>query len=123
MTVSSAPIVLQDSTMVHRYPTGALLLLIAGINLLWVGSAHAALGGDAASVLADGIAAQGIVHAVIRQQYDIEEFTADAGVQLREYLNRAGVVFAVSWTGPVLPDLERLLGTHFAAYTEGLAAL
>jgi hypothetical protein len=123
MTVSSAPIVLQDSTMVHRYPTGALLLLIAGINLLWAGPAHAALGGDAASVLADGVASKGTVNAVIRQQYDIEEFTADTGVQVREYLNRDGVVFAVSWTGPVLPDLQRLLGTHFAAYTEGLAAL
>src|ERR1700675_3766602 len=102
MTVSSAPIVLQDSTMVHRYPTGALLLLIAGINLLWVGSAHAALGGDAASELADGIASTGIENAVIRQQDDIEEFTAGTGVQEREYLNRDGVVFAVSLTGPVL---------------------
>jgi hypothetical protein len=123
MTVSSARIVLQDSMMIHRYPAGGLLLLMAGINLLRVGSAHAALGGDAASVLADGIASKGTVNAVIRQQYDIEEFTADTGVQVREYLNRDGVVFAVSWTGPVLPDLERLLGTHFAAYTEGLAAL
>ena len=109
--------------MVHRCPTGALLLLIAGINLLWAGPAHAALGGDAASVLADGVASKGTVNPVIRQQYDIEEFTADTGVQVREYLNRDGVVFAVSWTGPVLPDLQRLLGTHFAAYTEGLAAL
>ena len=42
---------------------------------------------------------------------------------MREYLDRAGNVFAVSWSGPVLPDLQRLLGAHFAQYTAALAAL
>lgn len=109
--------------MPHRYPTGTLLLLVAGISLLWVGPVHAGLGGDAASVVADGAASKGSVNSVTGQQYDIEEINADTGVQVREYLNRDGVVFAVSWTGPVLPDLQRLLGIHFAAYTAALAAL
>jgi hypothetical protein len=74
-------------------------------------------------VLADAVASKGTVNTVVRQQYDIQEFTADSGVRVREYLNREGVVFAVSWSGPVLPDLQRLLGTHFAEYTAALAAL
>jgi hypothetical protein len=109
--------------MTHRRPSGALLLLITGINLLWVGPACAGLGGDEASALADGVASKGTVSAVIRQQYEMQEVSTDTGVQVREYLNRDGMVFAVSWTGPVLPDLQRLLGTHFAAYTTALAAL
>jgi len=74
-------------------------------------------------VLADGAASKALVNSVIGQQYDIQEINADTGVRVREYLNRDGVVFAVSWAGPVLPDLQRLLGTHFAAYTTALAAL
>jgi hypothetical protein len=101
----------------------ALLLLTVGINPLWVGSAHAALGGDSASVLADGAELHGVVNSVISQQYDIQEITADTGMRVREYVNRDGIVFAVSWTGPVLPDLQRLLGTHFVEYTTALAAL
>ena len=33
----------------------------------------------------------------------------------------AGVVFAVSWRGPVLPDLNALLGGYFKAFQEDLA--
>jgi hypothetical protein len=123
MTVFSGALVLQNPMMTHRCPMGALLLLIVGINLLWVEPARAGLGGDAASVLADGAAFKGIVNSAIRQQYDIREINADTGVRVREYLNRDGMVFAVSWAGPVLPDLQRLLGTHFAAYTTALAEL
>ena len=35
---------------------------------------------------------------------------------VREYVDGSGNVFAVGWDGPVLPDFERLLGSHFAAY-------
>ena len=31
---------------------------------------------------------------------------------MREYVNAEGVVFAVSWKGPVLPDLGALLGSY-----------
>ena len=43
--------------------------------------------------------------------------------RVREFLNRDGVVFAVAWTGPVMPDLQRLLGGSFPAYTAALRAL
>ncbi len=94
-----------------------------GITPLWVGSAHAALGGDAAGVPADAAELHGAVNTEIRQQYAIQEISAESGMRVREYLSRDGVVFAVSWSGPVLPDLQRLLGAHFAEYSAALKAL
>ena len=114
---------LQNRRMIFRSVKRALLLLTVGISPLWVGSAHAALGGDSASVLADGAELHGVVNSVISQQYDIQEITADTGMRVREYVNRDGVVFAVSWAGPAPPDLQRLLGAHYMEYTTALAAL
>jgi hypothetical protein len=42
------------------------------------------------------------------------------GVTLRHYVNPAGLVFAVGWQGPVLPDFRRLLGAAFQPYSEAL---
>ena len=39
----------------------------------------------------------------------------DSGTEVREYANAEGIVFAVSWNGPFLPDLRALLGSHFSA--------
>jgi hypothetical protein len=108
--------------MIHRSIKCAVLLLMVG-SPLCVGSAHAGLGGDAASALADGFELHGTVNSMNLAQYDIQEITADSGLRVREYVNRDGVVFAVSWAGPVLPDLQRLLGTHYVEYTTALAAL
>jgi hypothetical protein len=114
--------VLQNSSMIRRSIRRAVWLLVVGHPLCAV-SAHAGLGGDAASAIADGSELHGIVSTISLPQYDIQEITAEAGMRVREYVNRDGIVFAVSWTGPVLPDLQRLLGTHYVEYTAALAAL
>jgi hypothetical protein len=93
------------------------------VSPFWVGCAHAALGGDAASVLADRVDMHGSVQDEIRQQYAVQEISAATGVIVREYMSRDGIVFAVCWSGPVQPDLRRLLGTYFTAYTAALTAL
>ncbi len=114
--------VVQNSNMIHR---GAMrILLLAGLGILppWTDTARAALGAGAASVAVDGAELHGTVHTYSRQFYDVDEIAAD-GMRVRQYLNRDGVVFALSWAGPVLPNLQRLLGTHFEAYTAALAAL
>lgn len=38
------------------------------------------------------------------------------GVRIDEYTAANGQVFAVTWQGPVKPDLESLLGPRFQAY-------
>jgi hypothetical protein len=44
-------------------------------------------------------------------------------MHVREYLNRDGIVFAVAWSGPAMPDLQRLLGPYFEEYTTALTSL
>ena len=109
--------------MAPRPAAFAVLFAVLGAAPPWAGRAQAALGGDAASVRADAAELQVAATTEPRQQYDVEEISAAAGVRVREYLTRDGVVFAVSWSGPVMPDLQRLLGEHFAEYTAALKAL
>jgi hypothetical protein len=122
MTVSGEQVVLQNPRMIRRI-NRALLLLIIGANPLHSGVARAGLGADAAGVLTDAALLHGTVTTASARQFEIEEITADSSIRVREFLNRSGVVFAVSWSGPVMPDLQPLLGAHFAAYRAGLAAL
>jgi hypothetical protein len=114
--------VLQNPAMIRPAIKRAVLLMMVGSPLVG-GSARAGLGGDAASTLADGSDLHGVVNTISLPLYAVQEITADSGLRVREYVNRDGVVFAVSWTGPVLPDLQRLLGTHYVEYTTALAAL
>jgi hypothetical protein len=87
-----------------------------------VAPVRAALGGDAASVASDAEALHGVIHSTPLQQYDIHEITSDNGMRLREYQNRSGVVFAVVWSGPAMPDLQKLLGASYQTYTTAVAA-
>jgi hypothetical protein len=120
MTVRA--IVLHNARMVARAVTHALWLLILGTSTLRVELAHASLAGDAASVSSDADALHGVLQASILPQFQILQIVTDNGMQVREFLNRDGIVFAVTWAGPVVPDLQQLLGTQFAAYTTALAA-
>jgi hypothetical protein len=106
-----------------RFIKRVLLLTVIGINPLWVGSVYAGLGSNTASVLDDASALNGAISIEIRQQYSIRDISAETGMHVREFLNHDGVVFAVSWNGPALPDLQQILGTHFAEYSAALASL
>ena len=87
------------------------------------GAAHAALGGDAASVEADRVAMKGeAVASVANELYAVRELQAATGTSVKEYLSPGGVVFAVSWSGPALPDLRQLLGAQFDVYTAAARA-
>jgi hypothetical protein len=109
--------------MIDRCSGHLAAILALAIGALCAGPARAGLGGDMASVRSDADQLQGVVHITLLQQYDIHEITAGSGMRVREFLNRDGVVFAVAWTGPVMPDLQRLLGGSFPAYTAALRAL
>jgi hypothetical protein len=52
--------------------------------------------------------------------YDVSANQLPNGTTVREYAVN-GVVFAVSWHGPFLPDLRELLGRHFATLTDETA--
>lgn len=98
-----------------------LFFIALGVSLLGLSPARAALGGDAASITSDATAWHGVDRTTLLQYYDVHEISIDNGMRVREYSNRNGVIFAVTWSGPVIPDMQRLLGTSFAAYAAALA--
>jgi hypothetical protein len=109
--------------MISRQLRYVVLSAGAVLNLLCMRPAAAALGGDAASVLADAHELQGTAHSILLTQYVLHEINTDSGMRVREFLNQDGIVFAVAWSGPVVPGLKGLLGPRFAAYSHALAAL
>jgi hypothetical protein len=106
--------------MTHRQAAHAAAVFF--ISTWWVGSAQASLGGDTASVMSDAEELHGVVQQSALGQFELREIASDNGMQVREFLNRAGVVFAVPWQGPVMPDLHQLLGAHFPVYAAALGA-
>jgi len=91
--------------------------------LLQALGAWAVLGGSATTVTQEGqpLATNG--RALAQQNHGVQQqsiLTAQ-NVTVTEY-SSGGVVFAISWTGPVMPDLSQLLGTYFSQYTTKLPA-
>ena len=100
------------STMLIRAGLPAIALL--GVAL--AAPSHAALGGDVASVAKDSASIKAARLVTPFAAYDLHESTTPDGMRLREYVDRAGRVFAVSWQGPRSPDVSALLGTHAAHF-------
>ena len=48
--------------------------------------------------------------------YTIQTVRLETGTVIHEYSSANGVVFAVDWRGPLLPDLSELLGSHFTEF-------
>lgn len=46
----------------------------------------------------------------------------ESGTTVREYLDTAGTVWAVTWSGPFLPDLRTVLGGWFPAFVQAQSA-
>jgi len=51
--------------------------------------------------------------------YTVHEAQLETGTVVREYAGASGQVFAVTWRGPVLPDLNQWLGGYFGAFKQG----
>lgn len=95
-------------------PTLALTVaLLAGQAMV---PARAGLGDTVASVQSDRLSMKGQLRATPGPGYSVQEITAAAGTVVREYVSSSGVVFAVSWNGPAMPDLKQTLGTYFTQY-------
>lgn len=82
-------------------------LIAAGLLAAAAGTAWATLGeAPAAGATRTPVAGTG---------YSVAERHLDTGTTVREYVDAGGTVFAVSWSGPYLPDLQQLLGQSFDA--------
>lgn len=53
--------------------------------------------------------------------YEVVEVILENGTSVTEYSRADGLVFAVAWSGPVLPDLKVLLGAYFQTFQQETA--
>lgn len=83
-------------------------------------SAQASLGNNAASVHADQTYFKSMLRSTTNSAYSVQELKAPTGVVVREYVSPAGKVFAVSWQGPVRPDLQQILGSYFQTFIQAV---
>jgi hypothetical protein len=85
-------------------------------------SLSASLGRDATSVREDQAEMQGTLRTSSADSYTLHEIQTPTGVAVKEYASPVGKVFAVTWKGPVHPDLRQLLGPYFDEYTQAVQA-
>ena len=97
------------------------LKLLGCLGLVYATSALASLGGPphprpntAAAPIPKAAQAASVVPAGA-QPFTDSVITDGGGGVTHEYVNTQGVVFAVRWSGPVLPNFQALFGTHFSA--------
>lgn len=89
--------------------TAALsLAAVFGTLSGWSSSAQAALGQPVVRLSTSGVASA----------WSFQHQTLETGTRVREFFTAEGTVFAVTWQGPVLPDLTILLGTYFSQYAQ-----
>jgi hypothetical protein len=110
--------------MSHRISRAARALpAFVSLAFVWLTSpASASLGGDADSVSADSVEFKGQRLRTAMLQFDRHDITTGSGTVVHEYLSRAGKVFAVTWQGPMPPDLRQLFGSYFEPFRSAAAA-
>jgi hypothetical protein len=76
------------------------------------------LGATQDTIQADQIRFKGLHSRHIAWQMTTHEITLADGSGIKEYVNAAGQVFAVSWRTRLKPNLQVLLGAHYAALSD-----
>lgn len=99
--------------------------------LLWLGfglvssatSVSAALGNSRDMIGSTNVSAAGkVITYFSGKSYSVHSYTDRTGVNIKEFSRADGMIFAVSWYGPSLPDMRDLLGSYFNEYTQYLSA-
>lgn len=91
--------------------------IIGCAALLVPASAQAALGAPFTSIAADQAQLRASIQVTARPAYAVHELSLPSGTAVREFVASSGLVFAIAWNGPSMPDLRQLLGSYFADYT------
>lgn len=88
----------------------ALVFLVVSVP------AAATLGEDVTSVRADQTQMEATLQVTSAAKFAVHEIQLPSGTVVKQYVSPAGMVFAVSWQGPSLPDLQQVLGRYFEQY-------
>jgi hypothetical protein len=94
----------------------------AAFALLGPGMASATLGEPAASVQTDVQELRGSIKEADHGSYREHEIQLPSGTVVREYSGLDGIVFAVTWQGPFMPNLRQTLGRYFDTYAAAAKA-
>jgi hypothetical protein len=98
--------------------TLAVLLILA----LYAVPAWAVLGEYESSVTLDQQYTRGEDRVTAGQGYKLHQITSPNGLVVSEYISPQGRVFAVSWRGPFIPNLQQLLGTYITQVQQAAQA-
>jgi len=93
-------------------------LLMAAVIPATAFPARAALGGDASTIQSDQVHMQGTRRIIPADSYTVHEIQGASGTVVREYFSSQGIVFAVSWHGPWMPDMRQIMGSYFEQYSQ-----
>jgi hypothetical protein len=111
--------------MKHSSRVGRVLGTALGTALL-AGSvtlpAFASLGGDASSVETDTAQMKGQARAVAAGGYTVNQITLPSGTVVNEYVSADGMVFAVTWKGMRVPNLQQTLGVYYQQFLAASSA-
>lgn len=102
-----------------RIPHYVIATHLAMLALAAATSVHAQLGatGRAGSASQDDI-----MHQAQGGLVRYHETTDAHGIVVRQYVDSGGGVYAVSWHGPAMPDVQSLLGEYFDTFRQGASA-
>lgn len=100
-----------------RAPLLSLVLLTsAGAAMATLGQAPSARPATSTSAPAPVAKMSATAPVAPPSSYTLHEVQLENGTTVLEYATPAGLVFAVAWRGPVLPDLSALLGGYFNTF-------
>ena len=101
-----------------RFPVSCLCAMLLAQSL----PAFASLGGapgaaqasspQASSTQADSVRAKAAARVTNYSGYSVSETLEPSGTTVKEYVSADNIVFAVSWQGPSMPNLQELLGSY-----------
>lgn len=104
------------NTKKHHIQIAAILFLIG----LLPSVAQAELGSNASSVLAEQKEFNSQLATSNQNGVTVYTLTLLSGTVIQEYASANGVIFALSWSGPDLPNLQVILGNYFKDYLAGI---
>jgi hypothetical protein len=84
--------------------------------------AQATLGESVSSIETDRLAMLATVQVLPNTRYTVHELLTPAGATIKQFVSAQGIVFAIAWRGPVMPDLRLLMGAYFDRYLQAATA-
>ncbi len=96
---------------------------LAGLCLMLLAASFpvaATLGEDVRSVIVDQKQMEATLQITDAGKFAVHTIHLPSGTAVRQYVAPTGLVFAVSWQGPSLPDLRQVLGRYFNQYAEAV---